>query len=109
MTLPETSTGTTEMIGRSAGEKSLYRPDAQNITLLAFLGIEKPTEWLRDHTSDIEYFARSLETAGREYESLDSIDHPRAREAAHIGRAVTRMSGIIDTYLRDKTGFLALL
>lgn len=109
MTLPETSTGTTEMIGRTTGEKSLYRPDAQNITLLAFLGIDKPTEWLRDNTSDIEYFARSLETAGREYESLDSIDHPRAREAAHIGRAVTRISGIIDTYLRDKTGFLALL
>ena len=88
---------------------SLYRPDAKNISPLAFLGVEKPTEWLSAHEGEIRTLRSNLEKAGLSYQELDMIDHPKAREIAHIGRAISRISDIISHYLDSSDDFLALL
>jgi hypothetical protein len=88
---------------------SPFRPLAKDITPLEFLGISEPTTWMREHRSTIEYLNSSLRDAGQSYTEAHDIDTLRATEIAHIGRWLLKMSGLLDTYLKNDTQILALL
>jgi hypothetical protein len=51
------------LIQASDQQNSLYRPIAKDIHPLSFLGIEKPTQWMKEHREEILYLKSSLSDA----------------------------------------------
>ena len=97
------------LIQASDQQNSLYRPIAKDIHPLSFLGIEKPTQWMKDHREEILYLKASLSDAWEIYAKAENIEHPRAEEIAHIGRGLSKISTILDEYIQNESDIHRLL
>lgn len=88
---------------------SLYRPIATDIRPLISLGISEPTSWMRDHRSSIVYLSESLREAWKKYSEAESLNHPKSKEVAHIGRGLSKVSELLEYYIAHESDILALL
>ncbi len=88
---------------------SRFRPIAQDIAPLTFLGIVEPTSWMRSHRPALEYLRDSLQLAGNYYSEASGIDHSKAIDIAHVGRWLVKMSVFLDKYFQNQSDILALL
>ena len=64
---------------------------------------------MRTHRSLLVELRDNVSKAGQQYIELEDIDDPRAKRAAHIGKAVVKIGDILAEYLENEDDYLALL
>lgn len=109
LSIPPSGTGGLNITPKNSPDTDLFRPLSKDISPLQSLGITEPTKWLKDEKNNIIFFANSLEKAGKSYIEAENIDHPRASEITHIGRAFLSIAALLRGYIASESDVLALL
>lgn len=109
LSIPPSGTGGLNITPKNSPDTDLFRPLSKDISPLQSLGITEPTKWLKDEKNNIIFFANSLEKTGKSYIEAENIDHPRASEITHIGRAFLSIAALLRGYIASESDVLALL
>ncbi len=86
-----------------------YRAPSRDIALLASLGIDSPTDWLKGNHRAIAELGQSLDDAGKAFARIRSIDSDRKDEVLHIANALEKLGSILNFYETHEQDILTML
>lgn len=86
-----------------------FRAKARDITLLAPLGIDTPTEWLNKNQDTIRTFATALHDASVAFDRARNISDSRKDELIHIGNTFGQLEKILGFYESHEKNILQML
>ncbi len=111
--LPEVMSGTvvnTWSVSTTENTDAIsYRAPSRDIALLASLGIDSPTDWLKENHRAIAELGQSLDEAGKAFARIRSIDSDRKDEVLHIANALEKLGSILHFYETHEQDILTML